>query len=158
MDLAYNTKDIKIWATNCTQNIVNENECRKTIRRISREVFKASTVDFDFVKNEHKKIMTDKEKFSQFELRLKFWNYFKYGSDKLLQHMKTFNQVIDILEKRTSDPDTQKVQNRADDKIRKYILQLESQISQNLHDVQRMKTTLNEYEKERHGVRLSHDS
>lgn len=149
VDMAYNTKDIKIWATNCTQNIVNENECRKTIRRISKEVFKASVVDFDFVKNEHKKIMDDKQKFSQFELRLKFWNYFKYGSDKLLQHMKTFNQVIDVLEKKTGDPETQNVRNKVDDKIRKYIMQLESQISQNLHDVQRMKTTLDEYEKEK---------
>lgn len=94
--------------------------------------------------------MGDKEKFSQFELRLKLWNYFKYGSDKLLQHMKTFNQEIRDLEEKNKAAD----QKESDDKIKKQILQLESKISQNIHDIKQMRTTLDAFEKKNQEFRI----
>ena len=145
---------MKIWATNCTKTIVQENETRKSMKRTAKEIFKASTTDFDTKANQHKKFMTDDEKLSHFELRAAYWNYFRFGSRRLLKHMNTFNKGIKALEGKVSDVETKKENQVVDAKIKKYILQLEAQVSQNLQDVQNMKRTLDEFEKEKHNLML----
>jgi len=154
VNLAYTAKDMKLWATNCTKAIVQENEVRKSMKRTAKEIFKASTVDFDNKGNKHKKIMTDDEKLSHFELRAAYWNYFRFGSRKLLKHMSGFNQGIKALEGKVGDPEKKKENQVVDAKIKKYILHLEAQVSQNLQDVQNMRRTLDEFEKEKHNLML----
>lgn len=146
INLAYDIRDPKTWAANCINIIKSENEHRKNMKTTSKEILKASVVDFDQEKHTHKKIMNDKEKLSHFELRLQYWNYFKSGNDMLLQHMHSLNQGINLLEEKVNDPETKALQRNADNKINKYILELEAKISQNLSDIQNMKRTLDQYQ------------
>lgn len=147
--MAASYRNVDLWATACTQNILAERECRKTMRKISKEITKASVIDFDFEKHEHKRILTKNEKLSQFALKLKYWSYFKVGHEKLLQYMKIFNKDIKYNDKVLGDARNRRIQQKVDDKIKKYILHLEQEVSQNIHDVQQMRKKLEEYQMEK---------
>lgn len=129
------------------KNILTEHAARKTMKKISKEITKSSVIDFDFEKHEHKKILTRREKFSQFSLKMKYWNYFKYGHAQLLEFMKLFHERIEANDKELKVARKANLNGKVDDKIKKYVLDLEKKISQNLHDVKTMNLKIKNYMK-----------
>ena len=117
------------------------------MKKISKEITKSSVIDFDFERHEHKKILTHTEKYSQFSLKMKYWNYFKYGQERLIGFMKIFQERIKANDRVMGTGQERKNQTIVDDKIKKYILGLEKKISQNLHDVKVVNLKIKNYRK-----------
>lgn len=145
--LAPSYKDMTIWATGCTKNILMEHNSRKTMKKISKEIIKSSVIDFDFERHEHKKILTKSEKYSQFALRMRYWNYFKYGHAALLEFMNVFHEKMEANERELGDARSRAERHKVDDKIKKYVLTLETSISNNLRDVKEMSQRVKDYQK-----------
>lgn len=139
--------DPKLWATSCAKNIISEKEARKNMMKISEEITKASILDFDFKKHQHKKILSNTEKYSQFSLKLRYWKYFKHGQAKLLEYMYVLDKATEQNDKVLGDVRTKKVQAAADEKIKKYILQLEREVAENFQEIQLMTRKIDEFRK-----------
>lgn len=154
VDMAYAIKDVKIWTTICTKNLVTEQEARSSAKRLSKDL--AQTDYRSYKENFMEKVHIPPEnKLAKFNLRLKYWDYFRIGQEKLLSYMHYFNEGAGELETQIGDPRVTRIKKKVDDKIKRYILSLEERVEKNLLDIQRMKKKLDEYETEQKQLKVS---
>jgi len=136
--------NIKEWATACARNISQEYSKRKELKRVAKEISASRMLDQSDPSGKGDE-SNSAAYLSELKLRMVYWDYFKIMENELIKNMHFFSDRVKNLEKETADPEMVKGTVKADEKIQKYIYQLEKQISQNYADIKKIGQKIKEY-------------
>jgi hypothetical protein len=140
-----NLKNMDMWATRCSKDIMHEHANRKKVKKFAKEITQTRLQNELTEGASFKNEVLDEGHVLEDKMRLKYWDYFRGGNISLLEFMSMFKQLNTEMEKQTSDPQVLRANRNADIKIRKYIMFLERNIENALFEITRLRNMISKY-------------
>ena len=136
-------KDMKLWSTKCSQNILIEYEARKKIRKKVKE-FATMHLDEeeDTLFPTHSQTLPPEHRVKKYHIREVYWNYFRLGVRKLMKYFKVLDKRVKQSQERVKIDYATQLKEETTEKLKSYITQLEAKIESNVSDLQEIRRVL----------------
>ena len=143
---ANSIKDIRVWSTLCSRDIMIEYETRKKIRRKAKEIAsihlgeEENSLTPNYYHN-----LDPKHRIKEYQVREVYWSYFRIGIMRLMKFYSVLNKRVQIAQRKIKQPLESKVKEDAMDRLKVYIRNLEEQIETNVGDLQEIRKVFRQH-------------
>ena len=156
------TMKVDIWASICSEEIKNEKEMREFYKEkcniIIKDYFNEVTQgDFSYFKD----LANDENrKCVEYQLRFKYWNYFRVANLQLLNYSQFFKSKINLYSKKVNKKVEFNSNEKAQEDVRTkiYAYDLEKRLEENLRDLNELKIFIKKSKKNNNSFMSSDES